>query len=424
MNDNEGPPTGRGTEDDYEATVLDFLNQEMASIQKAQKPTQQSEELDALVTDLLQQVITEADKPLFDEDELFVGLTPELRTPADAPEDPLLHSEPSSPVDSDEAALPEAESAVENPEPASAAATIRREETAIFGSSTVATSRKFPVKIAAALAGLGLCIGAAAYFFSGRSGKSLEPQAPVAQIAKSDTAATPVSRPPAPTTAATHEKPAAIVKPKMEPAPRPGPVAPEKSHAQPAPPQPPQMPSPSVVTQKPEPEPAPAKVVNEQKILAPEPVPVSQVSMQAAPVTEKPSLQPATATSAPVIPERKPAPAPPVASAAKEPPSPSPTPPPVAPPVSSNLIPAVPISQVSPVFPALALRARASGQVVMELQIDSHGKVIKAKAVSGPAIFYNAAVAAVMKWRYKPASVSGVNVPSQSRVTMSFNLKE
>jgi protein TonB len=92
--------------------------------------------------------------------------------------------------------------------------------------------------------------------------------------------------------------------------------------------------------------------------------------------------------------------------------------------VSNNLNAAIPIAQASPVFPELALRTRASGQVVLELQIDDQGKVVKAAVMSGPGIFHSAAVAAAMKWRYKPASIGGVNVASQSRVTMSFNLKK
>jgi protein TonB len=80
--------------------------------------------------------------------------------------------------------------------------------------------------------------------------------------------------------------------------------------------------------------------------------------------------------------------------------------------------------QTSPIYPEVALRTRASGSIVLELQIDDQGKVIKATPVSGPAIFHNAAVSAALKWRYKPASIRGVNVSSQSRVTMAFNLKK
>ena len=101
--------------------------------------------------------------------------------------------------------------------------------------------------------------------------------------------------------------------------------------------------------------------------------------------------------------------------------------PPVGPrrrPEPRKLVAAVPISQVGPAYPELALRTRASGSVVLELQIDEQGKVIKATAVGGPDIFYNAAVAAAMKWRYRPASIGGVNMRSVGKVTMDFNLKK
>jgi protein TonB len=72
----------------------------------------------------------------------------------------------------------------------------------------------------------------------------------------------------------------------------------------------------------------------------------------------------------------------------------------------------------------LALRAHASATVVLDLEIDAQGKVVKATPVGGPVLFHNAAVSAAMKWRYKPASIDGTNVPSQSRVTMNFNLNK
>jgi TonB family protein len=72
----------------------------------------------------------------------------------------------------------------------------------------------------------------------------------------------------------------------------------------------------------------------------------------------------------------------------------------------------------------LALRTRASGSVVLELQVDEQGKVTKAIPVGGANIFYNAAVTAAMKWRYRPASIGSVNVSSVSKVTMDFNLKK
>ena len=86
-------------------------------------------------------------------------------------------------------------------------------------------------------------------------------------------------------------------------------------------------------------------------------------------------------------------------------------------------MPAVAISQVSPKYPEFALRTRTSASVVLELDIDKQGKVVKATPVSGPEMFHKEAINAAMQWRYRPASVGGTNVSSQVKVTFNFNLK-
>jgi TonB family protein len=72
----------------------------------------------------------------------------------------------------------------------------------------------------------------------------------------------------------------------------------------------------------------------------------------------------------------------------------------------------------------LALRSRISASVVLELQVDERGRVTRATPVSGPVLFHSAAVTAGLRWRYKPASIDGKNVPSQVRVTMNFTLNK
>jgi outer membrane biosynthesis protein TonB len=57
---------------------------------------------------------------------------------------------------------------------------------------------------------------------------------------------------------------------------------------------------------------------------------------------------------------------------------------------------------------------------VLDLQIDENGRVLKAVTVSGPSMLAHAAVEAALKWRYKPASSNGRNIPSQSRVSIIF----
>ena len=48
---------------DYETAVMDFLDKQMAADQPNKKQNESGQEVDALVTDLLKQVITESDHP-------------------------------------------------------------------------------------------------------------------------------------------------------------------------------------------------------------------------------------------------------------------------------------------------------------------------------------------------------------------------
>ena len=58
----DGQPAEPGSQNNYEAAVLDFLDKEMADVQSTMTENRQSEELDALVADLLKQVMTESDQ--------------------------------------------------------------------------------------------------------------------------------------------------------------------------------------------------------------------------------------------------------------------------------------------------------------------------------------------------------------------------
>jgi protein TonB len=92
-----------------------------------------------------------------------------------------------------------------------------------------------------------------------------------------------------------------------------------------------------------------------------------------------------------------------------------------APAQSRALVPAVPISQPGPPYPESASRRRTSASVVLELLVDERGRVARAIPVSGPVQFHSAAVAAVLKWRYKPATIDGKSVASQVRATVDFS---
>jgi protein TonB len=63
------------------------------------------------------------------------------------------------------------------------------------------------------------------------------------------------------------------------------------------------------------------------------------------------------------------------------------------------------IKMVTPTYPKLARQANVTGRVYLQIVVDEEGNVIDAQVVaSNPAgIFEDAAITAVMQWKYKPA---------------------
>ncbi len=442
MSRDEGQTAESENRDNYEAAVLDFLDREMAAVEPAKK-NEQSDELDALVSNLLKQVITESDQPgeaqtavsvsddMADVLSEFPPKEEEVAAPAAKP--------PESPVKTPEAV----QAAFEKPKILSS-----RIPTASLFALIQTSNRKTPL-IAIAAACLLAIIGGTIYHFS-NSSKSV----PVATVAQ-PTATAPVSfvsQDPAtpPPTVEPAAKTAPAKSPETVRAARPVPVVPaqkpspaaEQQAAKPSK-QAPAPILPAVAVKPTGPVPNNGRAVEMPQATQPAPTPVAQAPVVAS--TPVPPPPPPAAT--PVVATEKPAPAPPpvsnnvappssaVAEKAPAPPAPAapvpaentasnPQPSAPAPVVPRNLVPAVPISQVSPIYPELAIRRGASDSIILDLQIDEQGKVVKATPVSGPALFYIAAVDAAMKWRYKPASIGGTNVRSQSRVTMNFNLKK
>jgi TonB family protein len=309
MAEDDGINAGSGSPDSYEAAVLDFLDREMAAVQPSRIETDPSDELDALVSDLLRQVITETDQPAnaptatFDEAESLLLEFPPVeeevlctgsKDPEAPAEIPVASIAPatllktSEEQDSGSPQLTESPAAApatsipqltiaEEPKQEIVQSTRPTPSASLLFASTAKSKSNIP-KIAIASVCLLACMGLAAYHFLG-------PQKGDLQVAKPAW----TSRPPA-----------------------------------------------------------------------------------AAPVAAKPSM------------------------------------------------PAIPISQITPRYPELAIRTHAAATIVIEVQIDAEGKVVKATPVSGPPLFHMEAIHAAMKWRYRPASVNGVNVSGHDRVTMTF----
>ncbi|MBD0373322.1 MAG: TonB family protein [Pyrinomonadaceae bacterium] len=88
-------------------------------------------------------------------------------------------------------------------------------------------------------------------------------------------------------------------------------------------------------------------------------------------------------------------------------------------PVSGGVLNGKALDLPKPTYPLTARNARIMGAVVVEVVIDVNGKVISAKAVSGPVLLQQAAVQAAYQAKFSPTLVS--NQPVKVVGTISYN---
>src|SRR5882757_5179731 len=71
----------------------------------------------------------------------------------------------------------------------------------------------------------------------------------------------------------------------------------------------------------------------------------------------------------------------------------------------------IPISAVRPPYPPIARAKKISGTVLVDVQVNSAGKVVEAKPIMGTELLQTVARQAALEWRFKPfkpfKSVSG-----------------
>lgn len=89
-------------------------------------------------------------------------------------------------------------------------------------------------------------------------------------------------------------------------------------------------------------------------------------------------------------------------------------------PVGGNAQAAQLVERVLPEYPRVASQLGISGVVEMEATIDEHGSVTNVKVLKGDALLAKAAQNAVMKWKYKPATLNGNPISVSLAVQISF----
>lgn len=92
-----------------------------------------------------------------------------------------------------------------------------------------------------------------------------------------------------------------------------------------------------------------------------------------------------------------------------------------------GVIDPVPIQIVRPAYPSSAIRRGVSGTVVVRALVSESGEVIDAEVVNSPDPYKSldrAAIAAVKRWRFQPASRGGKAIRSWYSVPLDFTLKK
>jgi TonB family protein len=78
------------------------------------------------------------------------------------------------------------------------------------------------------------------------------------------------------------------------------------------------------------------------------------------------------------------------------------------------------VTNVEPIYPAIAQSARVGGRVTIEATIGPDGKVSNAKVVQSIPLLDQAALDAVRQWQYTPTLLNGVPVPVLVTVSINF----
>jgi len=88
----------------------------------------------------------------------------------------------------------------------------------------------------------------------------------------------------------------------------------------------------------------------------------------------------------------------------------------IAPEIAQKLL----IHKVDPTLKCVAMMARVSGTVVVDIEIGIHGEVLHASVISGPKMLRQAVLDAVRQYKYKPYEIK--RKPFEIETTVSVHL--
>lgn len=85
----------------------------------------------------------------------------------------------------------------------------------------------------------------------------------------------------------------------------------------------------------------------------------------------------------------------------------------------------IPLQRIAPQYPRDAARARINGWVQLEVLVNADGSVRSAKVLEAQpkGLFEATAVAAVLRWKFKPKIVNGTPVAQRGSQRIDFNIR-
>jgi TonB family protein len=89
----------------------------------------------------------------------------------------------------------------------------------------------------------------------------------------------------------------------------------------------------------------------------------------------------------------------------------------------THLDPAMLIERIEPVYPSLAQQIRREAQVEMHAIISTEGRIESLEVVGGDRLFYQSALDAVRRWRYRATFLNGRAVEVDTYITVIYTLR-
>jgi TonB family protein len=90
----------------------------------------------------------------------------------------------------------------------------------------------------------------------------------------------------------------------------------------------------------------------------------------------------------------------------------------------AHVDPAMLIQRIEPLYPVLAMQIHREGRVELHAIISVDGTIEQLEVVSGDVLFYQSALDAVRRWRYRATTLNGQAVKVDTYITVIYTMRQ